>query len=76
METLKAQVRNGRLVMDEPTKLPEGTVLELTVADPGDDLDETERAALHRELAESWKEAQSGKLVAAEDVIAKLRSRE
>jgi hypothetical protein len=57
---LKAQVRNGRLVMDEPTKLPEGTVLELTAVDPGDDLDEEERAALHQAIRRSWKQAKAG----------------
>ena len=39
MAALRAQVRHGRLVLDVPTKLPEGTVLELTAADPGDNLD-------------------------------------
>ena len=29
--TLKAQVREGRLVLDEPTDLPEGTEVELTL---------------------------------------------
>jgi hypothetical protein len=29
MQSLRAQVREGRLVMDEPTDLPEGEVLEL-----------------------------------------------
>lgn len=31
--TLKAIVRNGRLVLDEPTSLPEGTVIELAPVD-------------------------------------------
>jgi hypothetical protein len=29
----KAEVRNGRLVLDEPTDLPNGTVVELVEAD-------------------------------------------
>ena len=29
MQALKAVVKNGRLVLDEPTKLPEGTEVEL-----------------------------------------------
>ena len=32
MPPLKARVENGRLVMDEPTDLPEGTELELIPA--------------------------------------------
>src|SRR5438094_5361860 len=40
-------VRDGHLVVSEPTTLPEGTVVNLVVDDEGDDLDEVERAALH-----------------------------
>ena len=48
--TLKAQVRAGRLVLDEPTDLPEGTEVELTpVFD--DDLRPEERQALEASLA-------------------------
>jgi hypothetical protein len=46
MSTIRARVRNGRLIVDEPTSLPEGTELELVVDDAGDTLDEAERAAL------------------------------
>lgn len=41
--TLKARVRGGRLVIDEPTNLPEGTELELLPLDPGDWLDDADR---------------------------------
>ncbi|MDY7228129.1 hypothetical protein [Hyalangium rubrum] len=74
MATLKAEVRNGRLVLDVPTELPEGTALELVAADLGDELSEEERSALHEALSESWDEARAGKRVAAEEVLAKLRS--
>jgi hypothetical protein len=37
--TLKARVRKARLVVDEPTDLPEGTEIELLPMDPGDWLD-------------------------------------
>lgn len=36
MNTLKAKVKGGRLILDEPTTLPEGTEVELCLADPGD----------------------------------------
>ena len=36
MQPLKAVVKNGRLVMDEPTALPEGTELVLAVVDEGE----------------------------------------
>ena len=50
MGSLKARVDNGRLVLDEPTTLPEGTELELTIADPGDDLDEEQRTRLQESI--------------------------
>jgi len=33
---LKGRVHNGRLVVDEPTELPEGTEVDLLPLDPGD----------------------------------------
>ena len=33
MHALKAHVQNGRLVLDEPTDLPEGEVVELVPLD-------------------------------------------
>ena len=44
MQRLKAVVRNGRLVVDEPTAPPEGTEIELVPVDDG--LDPDERARL------------------------------
>jgi len=42
-----AIVRNGRLVLDEPVDLPDGTLLELALVDHGSDpLDAEERAEL------------------------------
>ena len=72
--TLKARVRAGRLVIDEPTDLPEGTELELLPLDPGDWLDETDRAALHDALRQSENDVDAGRLVSAEDVLRELRS--
>ena len=34
---IRAHVKNGRLLVDEPTTLPEGTVLDLVLDDEGDD---------------------------------------
>jgi hypothetical protein len=73
--TIKARVRAGRLVVDEPTELPEGTELELLPLDPGDWLDETDRAALHKALRESDADVASGRLIDAEEILRELRSR-
>ena len=71
--SLRAVVKDGRLVVDEPTTLPEGTVLDLVVDDEGDDLDATERAALHAHLESSWEASRRGEFVPAEHVLAELR---
>jgi hypothetical protein len=75
MSTLRAQVRGGRLVLNEAVDLPEGTEVALTLADEGDDLDEAERAALDAALERSWAQAQSGQTSPAEAVLSRLRAR-
>ncbi|HEX5760287.1 MAG TPA: hypothetical protein VF121_13955 [Thermoanaerobaculia bacterium] len=72
---LKARVHAGRLVVDEPTKLPEGTEVDLLPLDPGDWLDEADRATLHRALAASDEEVRAGNLIDAEEVLRELRIR-
>ena len=73
MTPLRARVENGRLLLDEPTALPDGTELDLVVDDEGDDLTEPERLALHETLARSWTSAQGGVLRSASNVIDELR---
>ena len=72
MDTLKAHVRDGHLVLDAPTSLPDGTELELVVADDGDELDEAERAELHAALSEAWQSAKAGELRPAEELLDEL----
>jgi len=73
--TLKAIVRCGRLLLDEPTSLPDGTEVDLLPLGPGDWLDDEDRAALHRALAASQAEVEAGGLTDAEDVLREIRSR-
>lgn len=72
--TLKARVRNGRFVVDEPTALPEGTEVHLLPLDPGDWLDSADRVALHQALVASQEDIDAGRLVDAEEVLRELRS--
>ena len=72
--TLKARVQKGRLVVDEPTDLPDGTEVELLPLDPGDWLDADDRAALHRALKDSDAEVAAGRLVDAAEILRELRS--
>jgi hypothetical protein len=75
MQPLKAHVHNGRLVLDEPTDLPEGTEVLLNVADEEDELDDAERARLHESLRRSMAQARAGQVIDADTVIDRLLSR-
>ncbi len=72
--TLKARVTAGRLVVDEPTDLPEGTEVELLALDPGDWLDDEDRAKLHQALRDSDEDVKSGRLVDVDAILRELRS--
>ena len=76
MKTLQARVQKGRLVLNEPTELPEGTILDLEVADAADELDDDEREALHAALDRSWASAQAGTARPAEEILQKLKTRQ
>jgi len=73
MRALKAQVRGGRLVLDEPTRLPEGTEVELIALQ--DELAPEELARLDAALERSMAQARAGQLIDAEAVIASLLNR-
>jgi hypothetical protein len=73
MDKLRATVKKGRFVIDTPTSLPDGTVLDLVVDDEGDDLTESERAALHAALEQAAEDVKAGRVRSAEDVINDLR---
>jgi hypothetical protein len=75
MSPLRARVEKGRIVLDEPTTLPDGTVLDLVADDEGDDLTDAEREVLHKTLSESWASAEAGRLRPASSVINELRRR-
>ena len=75
MSPLRARVEKGRLVLDEATTLPEGTVVDLVADDDGDDLTEAERRALHEALSASWRSAEAGRLRPASAVVDELRQR-
>jgi hypothetical protein len=76
MSGLRARVSKGRLVLDEPTSLPEGTVVDLVADDEGDDLTDDERRALHDALTTSWTSAEAGHLRPASAILDELRRRQ
>ena len=71
--TIKARVQAGRLIVDEPTTLPDGTEVELLPLDPGDWLDAEDRKALHAALARSDADVKAGRLVEAAEILKNLR---
>lgn len=75
MSPLRARVEKGRLVLDEPTTLPEGTVVDLVADDEGDDLIDEERRALQGALSTSWKSAETGRLRPSSAILDELRQR-
>ncbi len=75
MNPLRARVEKGRLVLDEPTTLPEGTVLDLVVDDDGDDLSERDRDALRAALDRSARSLNEGRVQTASAIVDQLRTR-
>ena len=72
---IKGRVEAGRLKVDEPVDLPNGTEIELTPLDPEDLMDESERAAFHKLLDESEEDVKAGRLIDAAEFLKGLRSR-
>ena len=69
-----ARVKNGRLTLDEPTDLPEGSIVPLEIADDWDELDDEERAELHESLRESIEQMKAGESISLEQALAELRA--
>ncbi|MCX5747971.1 MAG: hypothetical protein NT062_36380 [Proteobacteria bacterium] len=73
--SIRAKVSSGRIIVDEPTLLPEGTTLNLVVDDEGDDLDAHERAELDAHLAVAWESVKAGTVRPVGELLAELRAR-
>lgn len=73
--SVRAIVRDGRLIVDEPTDLPNGTVLDLVVDDKGDALDDHERATLDAAITHSLAQTANGESRPVESNLDKLRVR-
>jgi hypothetical protein len=75
MSPLRARVQKGRLVLDEPTTLPEGMIVDFVVDDEGDDLTADEHRALNHTLSASCRSAEAGQLRLAATILDELRQR-
>lgn len=73
MNALKAHVKNGQIVLDEPAELAEGMPVSVYLCDSsGDSLNDEERAALHRSIRRGLAQANAGELIDADEVLAEL----
>jgi hypothetical protein len=59
LQSLKPHVSNGQLIMDEPTDIPEGSEIELVIANVDYNLNERERECACIALCESPGRARS-----------------
>jgi hypothetical protein len=80
MRALRAHVRGGRLVLDEPTDLPNGEIgdivpLDEVLASGGDYLDAEERERLHASIDRGLADVHAGRTTDARQVMAELRAR-
>lgn len=62
MQAYRAKVRNGRLVLDEPTDLPEGSEMDLVSAD-----DHVERLRVLAAIEAGLADGAAGRVVEHED---------
>ena len=69
--TLKAKVQNGRLILDEPTGLPEGTVVELVEAsrDPFAKISDEAREELNASIDRGTAQAREGTVQTVDDYL-------
>jgi hypothetical protein len=77
MSSVKAHVRNGYFVSDEPANLPEGTPVELQLVttDPWAGMAPQERAELEEAIEEGYRDIENGNVVDAREFLAELRAK-
>ncbi|HEY7375781.1 MAG TPA: hypothetical protein VIF57_26725 [Polyangia bacterium] len=74
MATLRGHVEGGRIIVDEPMDLPDGTEVEIAVADD-DDMSPEERAELEASIDRGLEQAARGEGSPPEEVLRRLRAR-
>ena len=60
MQVIRTTVRDGRIVVDEPTTLPDGHEIELCVLND-DGMSEAERRRLHASIARGIRDGRTGR---------------
>jgi hypothetical protein len=70
---LHAVVKNGRLVLDEPTDLPEGLEVSLVVAE--DEFEPNEKARLLQAIEDGFEDIERGDTMDGFEFVAQLRAK-
>ena len=73
MAVLRGRIESGRIVVDEPINLPDGTEVEITVAET-DEMTAEERAELDASLERGMGQAARGEGISAEEMLRRLRA--
>lgn len=73
--SIRASVIAGRLVVDVPTSLPEGTGVDLVADDAGDGLSPDDVHRLNEALARSAADASAGRTADAGEVLRRVSAR-
>jgi hypothetical protein len=79
MVPLKAHVQNGHIVVDEPTDLPEGTVLGVVVIEDDDSLDDMpseDRVRLEAVLDAGLADIRAGRVTEGDEIVRRLLARQ
>ncbi|HLK91069.1 MAG TPA: hypothetical protein VKZ18_14320 [Polyangia bacterium] len=72
MTILRGRIERGRIVVDEPIDLPDGTEVEIAV-DDADDMTPEERAELEASLERAHEQIARGEGISAEEMLRRLR---
>lgn len=73
MQTLKARIENGQVVVPTDTVLPEGAEVELRVVTT-DGMSDEEREQLHASIVRGIEDARAGRSTDADEFIAELQA--
>lgn len=73
MNALKAHVKGGQIVLDEPTELSEGAELLIVPVDAG--MDDVERAALERAIEDGAADFDAGRFESAREFARQLANK-
>jgi hypothetical protein len=74
MAVLRARVKGGHIVVDEPTDLPDGTELKLLLLEGEDEMTAEECADLDAMIERGRADIAAGRGVSPEDLLARIRA--